>query len=58
MIDETAEQITELVKKTDTNDRGLLYLKISKMLKLSGQGYTGMLFRAMADTYGYKKGEF
>lgn len=54
-IEDTAFKISQLVLKTDTNDRGNLYERVADKLRFKTQFYTANLFSEMAERY--KKGE-
>ena len=52
-MEEDAIEIARIIKGTDSDERGYLFLEVAKQLKFKEQGYTAKLFTAMAETYGY-----
>lgn len=54
-IIEDAAKIAAIVQKTDTDDRGLLFMKVAENLKINSQGDTGRLFTKIGNTYGFNQ---
>lgn len=52
-IESDAILISELIRATDTDDRGLLFKLIAEDLKKYAQGATGSMIEAVATHYGY-----
>jgi len=50
-LHEDAEKIADLILKTDTDDRGILFEKIAEYLSTYGQGYTAKLFKIITEKY-------
>lgn len=51
---ENVKEIVKMILDTPTIDRGSLFLEISDGLRSETQGYTSMLFKKIAEEYGYK----
>lgn len=52
-IEIAAKIIANIIVKTDTDDRGLLLLEVSKLLKKKDQFFTAKTLVTAAKIYGY-----
>jgi hypothetical protein len=52
LIEDKARSICAVIKATNTDDRGLLFLAVADQLTLDAQGFTAELFRIIGTRYG------
>lgn len=57
LIKEKARTICAVIKATNTDDRGILFIEIADQLTLDAQGFTAELFRIIGTRYGFVSSE-